>query len=62
MPYGPHAARNSFRNCRKCCNSPTSNIFGCNWRSRIFFKLQQNEVDFAARDKFMLVNLDLLAF
>jgi len=33
-----------------------------NWRSRISFKLQQNEVEFAACDKCMLANLALRAF
>jgi len=31
-------------------------------RSRNFFKLQQNEIDFAASGKFVLVNLSLWAF
>jgi len=33
-----------------------------NCRSRIYLKLQQNEIDFAARSKFVLVNLAFQAF
>jgi len=50
--HGSHAARESFRNCRKCSNSPTSDIT-INCRSRICFKLQQNDIDFATHGKFM---------
>jgi len=43
-------------------NVTTTQLRIYNCRSRISLKLQQNEIDFAAQGKFMLVNLSLQTF